>query len=73
MRFIKTLETLKPADNIEKIDFIVDDKVTNTIFNEEATKGSLKVIANILDFDNGNIDKKLAEKGLDLFCEYKEI
>ncbi|QEN05369.1 DUF2322 family protein [Thiospirochaeta perfilievii] len=72
MNFKEILESLKPVDNVEKIDIVVDGKVINTIPNIEGKSGSLKVYANLVDFDNGNIDYKLAAKGLDHFAEHVE-
>ena len=70
MKFKEILETLKPVDNIEKIDIISDGKVLNVIPNIEGKSGSLQVYANLVDFDNGNIDYNKAQKGLEFFAEH---
>lgn len=72
MKFKELLETLKPVENVEKIDIVVDGKVINTIPNIEGKTGSLKVYANLVDFDNGNIDYNMAQSGLKNFCEHVE-
>ncbi|MBI9098899.1 MAG: DUF2322 family protein [Spirochaetaceae bacterium] len=70
MKFDEILKTLKSAESVEKIDIVKDGKLIHTIANTEGSKGSLKVIANLVDFDNGNIDGVLAQKGLELFGEH---
>ncbi|MGL1890545.1 MAG: DUF2322 family protein [Spirochaetaceae bacterium] len=70
MKFKEILETLKPVDSLEKIDIVSGDKVLTTILNVDGKKGSLQVYANLVGFDNGNIDKKLADKGLEMFAEH---
>jgi|GEM_PF-732818 len=70
MKFEEKLKTLKPVDSIEKIDIVKDGKLLRTIANADGSRGSLKVIVNLVDFDNGNIDKALADKGLVDFCEH---
>ncbi len=72
MKFKELLDTLKPVENVEKIDIVVDGKVINTIPNIEGKTGSLRVYANLVDFDNGNIDYNLALTGLKNFCEHVE-
>lgn len=69
MKFEELLDSLKPIDRVEKIDIVADGKVLNTIHNMDGKRGSLKVYANLVDFDNGNIDYLLAQKGLENFCE----
>ena len=70
MKFEEILKSLKPIDTIEKIDIVKDGNLIHSIANAEGSRGSLQVIANLVDFDNGNIDKDLAEKGLEHFCEH---
>jgi 2,3,4,5-tetrahydropyridine-2-carboxylate N-succinyltransferase len=72
MKFIEILKTLKPVDTIEKIDIVHQGKLIHTIKNVESSRGSLQVFANLVEFDNGNIDKAMAEKGLTLFGEYTD-
>lgn len=72
MNFKETLETLKPIDKIEKIDIVKDGEVINSIPNAEGKRGSLQVYANLVGFDNGNIDEVLAKKGLELFAEHTQ-
>ncbi|MDA3812081.1 MAG: DUF2322 family protein [Spirochaetaceae bacterium] len=70
MKFEEILKTLKPINTIEKIDIVKDGKVIHNISNVQGGRGSLQVLANLVDFDNGNIDKTLAIKGLEMFCEH---
>lgn len=72
MKFKEILETLKSVDDIEQIDIVSKGKVLNIIPNKEGKTGSLKVYANLVGFDNGNIDYTMAQKGLDSFAEYVE-
>ena len=70
MKFEEILKTLKPVESIEKIDIVKDGTLIHSLLNADGSRGSLRVIANLIDFDNGNIDKTLAEKGLNLFGEH---
>lgn len=70
MKFKEILKTLKSAECVDKIDIVKDGSIINSIVNVEGSKGSLVVISNLVGFDNGNIDKSLAEKGLLLFGEH---
>ncbi len=70
--FKDNLAVLKSAEKIEKIDVIKKSKVIGTIQNIEGKAGSLKVYANLIDFDNGNLDYDLAQKGLEIFAEIKD-
>ncbi|OQY36707.1 MAG: hypothetical protein B6229_09525 [Spirochaetaceae bacterium 4572_7] len=72
MNFNQRLESLRPIENIEKIDIIDNGKVINVIENIDGKRGSLKVYANLIGFDNGNIDYSLAQKGLEMFEEHTE-
>jgi len=69
MKFEDILKTLKSAEKVEKIDIVKEGQVIHTVRNSEGSAGSLKVIANLVDFDNGNIDRTLALKGLEQFGE----
>ncbi len=70
MGFKENLETLKSAEDIEKITLYEDDLQIGEIPNVEGKKGSLKVYANIFDFKNGEIGKNKIEQGLILFAEH---
>jgi 2,3,4,5-tetrahydropyridine-2,6-dicarboxylate N-succinyltransferase len=70
MNFKETLETLKPVDDIEQIDIVSEGKVINIIPNAPGKSGSLQIYANLVGFDNGNIDFSLAQKGLEYFGEH---
>lgn len=72
MKFEEILKTLKSAEKVEKIDIVKAGEVVHTLLNREGSAGSLKVIANLVDFDNGNIDSTLAKKGLENFGEHVE-
>lgn len=72
MGFKENLATLKSVDAVEKIDLYKEGVLVGVIENVEGKKGSLQVYANLVDFDNGNIDESLAAKGLDLFAEHVE-
>lgn len=70
MKFEEILKTLKSAESVEKIDIVRSGEVIHTLTGRDGSKGSLKVIANLVDFDNGIIDEALAHKGLELFGEH---
>lgn len=70
MKFKEILETLKPVDDIAQIDIVSEGKVLNVIPNVEGKTGSLRVYANLVGFDNGNIDFDMAQKGLENFAEH---
>ena len=70
MKFEEILKTLESADKVEKIDILKKGALIHSVENREGSKGSLKVLANLVNFDNGNIDKTLAQKGLKQFGEH---
>lgn len=72
MKFKEILNTLKPAETVDRIDIVKAGKLIHTIENAEGSSASLQVYANLVDFDNGNIDKSLAEKGLAFFGEHAD-
>jgi 2,3,4,5-tetrahydropyridine-2-carboxylate N-succinyltransferase len=70
MSFKENLAVMKSIDDVEKIDLYKNGEKIAVILNEDGKRGSLQLYANLLDFDNGSIDKTLAVKGLELFAEH---
>lgn len=70
MGFIENLNELKNIKNVKQVTLLKNEKVFATIPNAEGKKGSLKVYSNLINFKDGIIDAKKANKGLDIFAEY---
>ncbi|MBN2618692.1 MAG: DUF2322 family protein [Spirochaetales bacterium] len=59
-------------ERLEKIDIVVNGSVINTIHNVDGKKLSLEIFAELVGYDNGNIDYLKAQKGLELYKDYIE-
>ena len=67
--FEGNVNSLRSAANIEKIDVIKNGSIISVIPNIEGKKGSLRIFAHLVDFDNGSIYFEDAREGLRLYAE----
>lgn len=70
--FEENVNSLQSAAKIEKIDIIKNGEIVGVIYNDVMTKGSLKIYAHLVDFDNGSIYFEKAKEGLKLYSEMTE-
>lgn len=69
MLFEENVNSLKSAARLDKIDIIKNGMLAGEIRNDIQTKNSLKLYANLVDFDNGSIYFDAAQKGIELYAE----
>jgi 2,3,4,5-tetrahydropyridine-2-carboxylate N-succinyltransferase len=67
--FEENVNSLRSANDIEKIEIIKNGEIIRVIKNDVMTKGSLKIFAHLVDFDNGSIYFDDAKAGLKLYAE----
>ena len=70
--FQENLAGLKGVDDISRIVLYQNGQAISVIPNENGKKGSLKVFANLVGFENGTLTDADITSGLELFAEHTE-
>src|SRR3989344_2121572 len=67
MTFEENLAALRGIEDVERIRIYRSGELLPDIPNAEGKRGSLQVYANLIGFENGTIDSKSAQRGLEIF------
>lgn len=72
MTFEENIASLRAIDALEGIDLYKDGCAVGKVPNIDGKRASLKILAHVVDFDNGSIDYSRAQQCLALFAELSD-